>query len=642
MSNNTNALKIAKNLVINSSRFVRDVASSTTSFAGSTVKRTAEKINSTNKKIVGERKKQEKLEDNNEETKRRKAREEQVEVKKKNSFNPIRVTLKKFVFDPLKFLWNLLLAWVIDNLPKIIEETRKFIKKIRIVAASINSAVRTTGKVFSSIGNLMTAFVKNISEFDFTDKSGRIAEARTELNSGMEDVRLSISEIGNVWGREEEQLDLILEALDSGSDIASITKDFENLIPLGREEKTTPVEPQTPVLRNNTRTAGGGGQGWKPILELIASAESVNGSYDSIYPNSIKPGLSQMTIGEADAWQARTANQRGSAAAGRYQFMYIKDQAALAGIGPNEVFSPENQDRMAIALIEKKRKVTLDMVENDPTEAARRLAMEWAGLPVLERTRGNKRTVEAGQSYYSGDGRNKATINPSELKGAFSKAGGAEAQEPQPQPQPEPQEPPKNNKMTGILKPKDFNTSSGKIIARTSSRGPRGGGYHGGIDFGTVGLKGYYAALTVGGKVTFVGSLSGYGKTVIINIGGVELLFAHLERYGAGIKPGASYNSGQPIGEIGNTGRSSGIHLHFEARPPGGSGGSDIEAEPYVKYLYFGKMGPRIASNNVTMMGKSANVAAETTEALQSRRTGGTKIVKDQSVIIQPKYIKVR
>ena len=41
MSNNTNALKIAKNLVINSSRFVRDVASSTTSFAGSTVKRTA-------------------------------------------------------------------------------------------------------------------------------------------------------------------------------------------------------------------------------------------------------------------------------------------------------------------------------------------------------------------------------------------------------------------------------------------------------------------------------------------------------------------------------------------------------------------------------------------------------------------------
>ena len=42
------------------------------------------------------------------------------------------------------------------------------------------------------------------------------------------------------------------------------------------------------------------------------------------------------------------------------------------------------------------------------------------------------------------------------------------------------------------------------------------------------------------------------------------------------------------------------------------------------------------------MMGKSANVAAETTEALQSRRTGGTKIVKDQSVIIQPKYIKVR
>jgi muramidase (phage lysozyme) len=166
-------------------------------------------------------------------------------------------------------------------------------------------------------------------------------------------------------------------------------------------------------------SGGGSSGGWKPVLELIAKHEAVGGSYDSIYPSSKKDGLSQMTIAQADAWQASTASSRGSAAAGRYQFMYIKDQAADAGIGPDEMFSPENQDKMAISLIEKKRGVTLDMMKSNPDEAMIRLGMEWASLPMPKDMQGGSRSVKAGQSYYAGDGRNKAGASINEVRKAM-------------------------------------------------------------------------------------------------------------------------------------------------------------------------------------------------------------------------------
>jgi len=158
---------------------------------------------------------------------------------------------------------------------------------------------------------------------------------------------------------------------------------------------------------------------WKPILDLIAKYEAVGGSYDSIYPSSTKPGLSKMTISKADSWQESTASSRGSAAAGRYQFMYIKKQAADAGIGPDKIFSPENQDKMAIALIEKKRKVTYDLMQKDPDEAMIRLGMEWAALPMPKSMQGHKRMVSAGQSYYAGDGKNKAGASVKEVRDAM-------------------------------------------------------------------------------------------------------------------------------------------------------------------------------------------------------------------------------
>lgn len=88
-------------------------------------------------------------------------------------------------------------------------------------------------------------------------------------------------------------------------------------------------------------------------------------------------------------------------------------------------------------------------------------------------------------------------------------------------------------------------------------------GAHRGSDIGTGGQKGYYVALKKSGTVVNNSSDATSGNWVGIDVGnGTEYRFMHLAQKSP-LKVGDPYN-GQTIGEIGNTGRSSGEHLHFE------------------------------------------------------------------------------
>ena len=73
-----------------------------------------------------------------------------------------------------------------------------------------------------------------------------------------------------------------------------------------------------------------------------------------------------------------------------------------------------------------------------------------------------------------------------------------------------------------------------------------------------------------GGKVTHAGWIGGYGKTVKVkHAGGVVTQYAHLSRYGKGLKSGTRVKQDQVIGYVGSTGLSTGPHLDFRVRQNG-------------------------------------------------------------------------
>lgn len=90
--------------------------------------------------------------------------------------------------------------------------------------------------------------------------------------------------------------------------------------------------------------------------------------------------------------------------------------------------------------------------------------------------------------------------------------------------------------------------------------------YHEGID-----LKQKYGApvrAACDGKVIFAGWAEGYGKLVILkHHKGYTTYYGHLSKIK--VKVGSWVNKGQIIGNVGNTGWTTGPHLHFEIRKDG-------------------------------------------------------------------------
>jgi len=74
--------------------------------------------------------------------------------------------------------------------------------------------------------------------------------------------------------------------------------------------------------------------------------------------------------------------------------------------------------------------------------------------------------------------------------------------------------------------------------------------------------------VTIGdGKVVFAGTKGGYGKIVIVRHNArLTTQYAHLSRFGKGVRTGAHVDQGQVVGYVGSTGLSTGPHLDFRCK----------------------------------------------------------------------------
>jgi len=168
------------------------------------------------------------------------------------------------------------------------------------------------------------------------------------------------------------------------------------------------------------------------ILDLIAQGEvstTAASGYNVPYRGArisakqmFGKELSQLTIGEVKQLQKANINEqksrgipanRRSSAMGRYQFIYtgFDDYIRAAGLSDKDLFSPENQDAMAMAII-RKGKYGLDAVragKATPEDFQNKvLAARWASIQKT-----------TGGGVHDAAGFNKATIGGSAVAKAI-------------------------------------------------------------------------------------------------------------------------------------------------------------------------------------------------------------------------------
>ncbi|NDV77751.1 M23 family metallopeptidase [Dysgonomonas sp. 511] len=122
--------------------------------------------------------------------------------------------------------------------------------------------------------------------------------------------------------------------------------------------------------------------------------------------------------------------------------------------------------------------------------------------------------------------------------------------------------------------------------------------FHAGMDFSAdIGTPVY---ATGDGVVTYADWRQGYGKCIIVDHGfGYTTLYAHLSEYK--VMSGQKVTRGEQIAEVGNTGKSTGPHLHYEVRVKGEPDNPakyyfmDLTPEEYDKML-------QIAANHGQVM----------------------------------------
>jgi murein DD-endopeptidase MepM/ murein hydrolase activator NlpD len=110
----------------------------------------------------------------------------------------------------------------------------------------------------------------------------------------------------------------------------------------------------------------------------------------------------------------------------------------------------------------------------------------------------------------------------------------------------------------------------------TSKFGQRWGRDHDGIDIAAA--IGTNVRAFMGGKVSFSGWQDGYGNLVIIDHGnGLKTYYGHNSKLL--VKVGQTVDTSAIIAKSGNTGRSTGPHIHFEVR----KNGNPVNPLPYLK-----------------------------------------------------------
>lgn len=163
----------------------------------------------------------------------------------------------------------------------------------------------------------------------------------------------------------------------------------------------------------------------EPLLALIRKAEarSVYGVVYGGIPAHLRPlNLTSMTVGEVMDWQEEMVNKWkvASTAAGAYQIIRKTLREIHGVVGRNATFDKKTQDVLGAELLRKRGVIPFLQGKVSTVDMLLPLAQEWASFPVGRDMKGANRSVRRGQSYYAGDGLNKALVSVEDVLAALA------------------------------------------------------------------------------------------------------------------------------------------------------------------------------------------------------------------------------
>lgn len=526
---------------------------------------------------------------------------------------------KGFLGRILDFIGTLMVGWLLNNLPAIISLGEQLIDRMRRLYGVLRSFVGNLTSILSGFGGLLTGTFRNLIAFDFSTQKQLLDNSLSTIQSGM----LGLEKDFN------RAIDLLSEPLDLGFDTIDIPDDRPEPgapegVPGGTGGGTALPSAQSPEMFRIAAalsTEGSGKQSVVDMMQVVVNRKAM-GTYGNTYTDIL-----------AASGQFEGVQKRGASAFRKIQTLEDaskwsgQSQAALLGIIKNI------QDQSLQASAAK-------FVGG---------ALEFRGSPATVRAVNSdsnpRNNIQAdasgripGSVWRGGNGDNQfITSNPSGAIPLPIRKGGAA-----PFNLPAPVSPSTPLAKSRVID--EINVSGpagGTPTVGLSGGGGNYGAYrtstrsHAGIDIGTSGQRGWLVGFKSSGTVTYAGTAGGYGNLVIIKSGTTEYYFAHLARIFVKLGP---YN-GEVIGEIGNTGSGSGIHLHYEVRP----NGKPIDPKPYLNLLDIGRKTaapqtaakPAATSSMQIASAKPAGTQAAT--QITTERKGQTIVVPlpDQSQIAQ-------
>lgn len=486
---------------------------------------------------------------------------------------------KGFLGRIMDFVGTLMVGWLVNNLPLIIKLGEQVIQKIQGIVGALGGFIKGVQQTLSGFGNLLGGVFSNVVQFKFSNIGTDISNSMNQITSGFESIEKSFDDALNLL---KEPLDFTKPDIPQGG---VLPRDGE--IP---PDQTNPPSAETPS--GPETTAGGkvlspqaGYSYLKQIgiddthaLGILANIKGESGfRIDSKQPNG--PGI------------------------GLFQYSSAGRKNAFLQNVPDWKTNWKAQINYAIG--EDKGPEYLKTQFSSPEDAAEWWMNKW----------------ERPDSSVKGGRRTKHNTFIKSFKPGSPKP----AQNPPTSAKPKPAQtaPAVTTSVQDQFKGKPGGAAG--QITDVFGYSARRGRNHNGIDIAPAG-PGYYVALKQSGKIDYVGfDPGGYGNFVDIKSGNTIYRFAHLAK--VFVKNGQSYN-GQTIGEIGSTGGSTGIHLHFEVRP----NGKAIDPRPYIGMLSIGKTLTGVAGQPTTIT-TPAQITAPSTgstqqmQAMTPERSGPTVVV---------------